>query len=420
MSLGRPIVALVYAEVTAPVVRAQTGPLLAALRAAGEQVDAAAFTTPRRLFLPGERSTHRRALDALAQATGRSPITLTHRPRTTRFESAGERLAVELRDRGLVDAVLFCRQPRAALVGIAAREHLRRTGGRGPFVVHDQRGVRPEEYLLSLGKEEAELSADERRMLGLYREQESAACRGADAVVTVSRAMARRVQELHEVAADRVLRLPNHARSPDDGEARRAAARARLGLAEDALVLAYSGTLAAWQLPEATALLARALRDEFPQSRLLLLTPEVAHARAVVSTIGVPGAIVRQESPDTVADQLAAADYGLLLRADSPVNRVACPVKFGEYLAVGARPVLTPQIGDQSDLCGATDLGVVVGLGDVRETTRRIAIDAVRPGNLSVEGREKRRAWARENIAPECAAARLLEFLGAVVPKPTT
>ena len=104
----------------------------------------------------------------------------------------------------------------------------------------------------------------------------------------------------------------------------------------------------------------------------------------------------------------------MLLRRDALVNNVACPVKFGEYLACGVRPVLTPYIGDQSDACRTQDLGAVVGLANPAESAAILAADAARPGTLDAAGRERRRAWAAQNIAPERAAARIAQFVDGV------
>ena len=46
-----------------------------------------------------------------------------------------------------------------------------------------------------------------------------------------------------------------------------------------------------------------------------------------------------------------AADLGLILRDDSPVNRVACPTKLAEYLFFGLIPVVrSPRLGDFQEL----------------------------------------------------------------------
>ena len=413
MSATRPIASLVYAEITAPVVEAQVLPLLAALRDRGERVDALVFASPRRLFLPGEWVAHRRSIDILHAALGKAPAVLTHPPRAANFGRLGQRLASTMAERNIADAFLICRQPRAALVACAARDALQQKG-RAPLVVHDQRGIRPEEYLLSLGRDESELSADETRMLETYRTQERDACQNADAVLCVSHAMAQRVREMHGVPKERVLRLANHAGVVDDAERLRSETRKKLRIDDDTLLLAYSGTLAAWQLPEATALFAAAVATLQPGARLLMVTPDTAVAKAAAKAAGVKRPIIRSCTPDRTHEWVAAADYGLLLRADSEVNRVSCPVKFGEYLACGVRPVLTPTVGDQSQLCMDTGLGVVVSLSDAGDAARRLMVDLRNPFARGAEARAKRRAWATANITPARSAEKLVELLASI------
>lgn len=406
MTKPRPVVAVVYAEATAPVVRAQTPPLLAALRAAGRRVDAALFTSPRALIVPTSRSAHKEALAAVADATGAAPMKWTHLPRDRGLESFGRPLAAELRKRGLADAVLLCRQPRAALVGAAAREAV------GTLrVVLDLRGLRDVEYLMTLGRPEDELSLDEKELLQTYRVQEELACRRADAVLCVSRPMEKHVALRYGLDASKFGHVPNHAAPVPDAEAMRVAARKELRVDPTALLVAYAGSLAAWQMPDASIRLHQAVKLLRSDARLFFLTTDEAAARAALAAAKVVDAVVRSAPPGGTARLLCAADYGLLLREDSMVNRVACPVKFGEYLACGVRPILAPHVGDQSEACRAADLGLVVGVGNPTEAARLVDADARRPGTIDLAGRSRRRTWARENISPARAAARVAEFL---------
>ena len=414
MPLRRPIVAVVYAELTAPVVRAQTPPLLRALRELGHRVDAAVFTSPRALLFPAAKKSHERALAAFRDATGVEPLRRTHLPGDRGLRSQGHALARRLRDRGEDEAILLCRQPRAAIVGAAAREALA-SKGRGPQVVLDLRGVRDAEYLLTVGKIEETLSAAERARLVAYRDQEAQACAAADAVVCVSRAMVKHVVDHRGVDPARAGRVPNHATPVPDAETMRNTARAELGVRSDALLLAYSGTMAAWQMPHASVLLARAVRQRREDARLLFLTTDPAAAQEALRGSDLPDALVRSAPPGEAARLLCAADYGLLLREDSPVNAVSCPVKFGEYLACGVRPILTPGIGDQSALCRESDLGVVVNAQNLTEAANRVLLDAGRPGAIDLAGRDRRRAWAAENISPARAASRLVVFITAAL-----
>ncbi len=53
-------------------------------------------------------------------------------------------------------------------------------------------------------------------------------------------------------------------------------------------------------------------------------------------------------------------DYGLLLREKSITNKVASPVKFAEYLYAGLRVLISPEIGDYSEMVSYYNLGHVV------------------------------------------------------------
>jgi glycosyltransferase involved in cell wall biosynthesis len=67
---------------------------------------------------------------------------------------------------------------------------------------------------------------------------------------------------------------------------------------------------------------------------------------------------------------LAASDVGFLLRQDNPVNHVASPVKFGEYLASGLAVVTSPKLGDVSRLVVERNLGLLVSPEDIEESAK--------------------------------------------------
>lgn len=72
-----------------------------------------------------------------------------------------------------------------------------------------------------------------------------------------------------------------------------------------------------------------------------------------------------------VASILAAADAGFLLREANEVNRVAMPVKVGEYLAGGV-PLIVSRMSEELDkLVRAYDAGIVVSWFELGETARQ-------------------------------------------------
>jgi len=54
----------------------------------------------------------------------------------------------------------------------------------------------------------------------------------------------------------------------------------------------------------------------------------------------------------------------LLLRKSHPVNYVASPTKFGEYLAAGVPVIATEGIGDTSDLIKNENIGIIISPTD--------------------------------------------------------
>ena len=97
----------------------------------------------------------------------------------------------------------------------------------------------------------------------------------------------------------------------------------------------YSGSLAAYQrFDETIETFQRALATN-PRAHLIVLTPEVDRARQKCA--GLPADRVDRRVVDhaQVNRYLNAADFGMLLRNTSPVNRVAFPTKFAEYSMAG-------------------------------------------------------------------------------------
>lgn len=55
-----------------------------------------------------------------------------------------------------------------------------------------------------------------------------------------------------------------------------------------------------------------------------------------------------------------AADLAVLIREDHPLNEVACPTKFAEYVMCGLPVLITEGLGDLSELVQRKKLGIVM------------------------------------------------------------
>jgi glycosyltransferase involved in cell wall biosynthesis len=142
----------------------------------------------------------------------------------------------------------------------------------------------------------------------------------------------------------------------------REARRRELGVG-DARLFVYVGKSGPRYLPDELFGLFRAARERFENARLLILSgddPDAFHA--VAERVGVDRGSydVRRAPREDVASWLSAADAGLALIRTAGCERGGSPIKIGEYLAVGLPVVITPGIGDYSDLIASERLGVVL------------------------------------------------------------
>lgn len=107
----------------------------------------------------------------------------------------------------------------------------------------------------------------------------------------------------------------------------------------------YAGGMQAWQCVEEMQQLIRSVRDQIDFC-IFTRQPEEFWCRwkGLRPRCGL---IVESRTPEELWQEYAACQYGLLLRKDSVINRVACPTKLIEYLEHGIVPVLsTAAVGD--------------------------------------------------------------------------
>jgi len=135
---------------------------------------------------------------------------------------------------------------------------------------------------------------------------------------------------------------------PFDEEGRRPV-RAELGIAPDAPLIVYAGSLGGRYRTRRIGELALELRALRPDTRLLVLTgsPEVAQAELLDPLPRLAEfTIVRRVPPDDVPRYLAGADVGTAFISASFSTMGIAPVKTGEYLLCGVPIVGTAAVGD--------------------------------------------------------------------------
>jgi len=228
-------------------------------------------------------------------------------------------------------------------------------------VVFDVHGISPEE--LELGGASAVRTKT-------MAEMERHALEQADLRVFVSGGMREHFQKKYGLGTTRldcVVPCCVHGERFAMAEEERVRKRRQTGF-EGKFVFLYLGTLSVWQWPEALFSVFAQFHQRRPESLFYLLLPVSDHKLALsfCQARGLqPDSYLLNEVPhQEVGSVVGVADAGLLLRRAHPVNAVASPTKFGEYLAAGVPVVATENIGDTSELVREEHLGVVVSPTD--------------------------------------------------------
>lgn len=258
--------------------------------------------------------------------------------------------------------ILHCRGTAATRIALAVRQRFHNVK-----VVGDCRGVDGPEQALYRGIGSAP-SAEDRKWTRDLEAAQRLALEQSDAIICVSQAMKSYLVESWDLNPTKVGVIPccivdrRAARGEPDVEA----VRQKYGFAGK-VVFAFSASDAPWQRTDDVVRLCSQLANRVPQAHFMFLTWKPDQIAEQFRTLGVDlsrTTILSLRHKD-VAHHLAAADVGILLRDLSLVNKVASPVKAAEYLAAGLPIILTPSLGDYSDLIKNEGLGVVTTGADM-------------------------------------------------------
>jgi glycosyltransferase involved in cell wall biosynthesis len=198
--------------------------------------------------------------------------------------------------------------------------------------------------------------------------------RGADGVLVVSHALRSYILD-HGADEERVSLLPNGVdteRFRSDTEA--AGMRTQLGLAPDAFVVGFAGSLKPWHgtdvLLDAFAL----LHKEAQRARLLIVGdgPQRDALRERASQLALQGAVVFTGAVphDEMPAMLRAMDVGVAPYLEIP-DFYFSPLKLYEYMASGL-PVVASDAGEIGTLIRHEETGVLVPCGNVAVLADRL------------------------------------------------
>ena len=169
----------------------------------------------------------------------------------------------------------------------------------------------------------------------LYKLFEKIVWRRASSVVCVTDAMARLFSDFYGTRPMPVIILPIYSTSLGSADVNKRA-----------FDFVYSGGTQPWQCID---MLVETIKS-FPEAKVLVLTPDIDLFEELLAG-ELHRVSIRYCTGEEYYGLLATANYGLILRRDNPLNRVACPTKLIEYLNSGIVPVMISQhLGDFKQL----------------------------------------------------------------------
>jgi|GEM_PF-622043 len=124
-------------------------------------------------------------------------------------------------------------------------------------------------------------------------------------------------------------------------------------------IFTFAGGNSKWQGIEKLAEFLRIQFEKFPDTRAVLLTSENELLKELKERY--PNRIIITEVlPQQVISVLSKCDYGVLFREIKITNQVASPVKIAEYLQAGLKVLISPEIGDYSEIIFKNNLGYII------------------------------------------------------------
>lgn len=173
------------------------------------------------------------------------------------------------------------------------------------------------------------------------------------------------------------------------------------------LVIVYSGALIQkWEIPDDVFSFVKNLKARNENIVFLIITPDVEFAKKYSVNYKMDYYTTIINSPFAEVNRfLNASDIALLLREDIPMNNVASPTKFAEYLMSGLPTIISKGVYDFAETIYTTNFGIVIEDYQHIEDQEFNMIY-----NLKDLNRENIALWAKMNLSKEKFISQYVKF----------
>ncbi len=143
----------------------------------------------------------------------------------------------------------------------------------------------------------------------------------------------------------------------------------------------YLGSLSKWQKFEEVITLYKKISNHIPEAKLTVVTNEIEKAEFILQNNNITARITSLKHKEINAE-LSKHTFGFILRDNILLNNVASPIKFLEYLRAGVIPIYSKGIGDYSDLCDSSNVGILYDSNDLQSVINKIKSKIVYNGDV--------------------------------------
>ncbi|SIT48246.1 hypothetical protein BN2476_630071 [Paraburkholderia piptadeniae] len=230
--------------------------------------------------------------------------------------------------------------------------------GKGALQVADLHGALPEETEYRRQRQHGSLARAPR----WFHCHEARVLRACDAYLVVSNGMVSHLhKKLGKAAFHKKAFLLDVKSSARFMHATARVTRENYGIADEEIVIVYSGGTQAYQRLPAIASFVATLGAYVERLRFVVFTADPDGARCQLErlTDGIQ-TIVASVAPSELHAHLRVGDFGIIFRDDHVINRVASPTKIWEYLLSDLHVICNHAAGNAAEAAGALNAALVV------------------------------------------------------------